>query len=90
MGCVKGISGCGLASILVLLWTGFANIDKGENKNGRQQSPQYYHGLSFAQRYLKVLISLFAVSTEIRRIFVLIGISSMWRSLGVEPGGGGE
>jgi hypothetical protein len=68
MRCVKGISGCWRASIFVLLWTRFANIDKRENNNGRQQSPQYFHGLSFAQRCLKVLISLFAVSTEIRAL----------------------
>jgi hypothetical protein len=42
MGCVEGISGCWRASILVLIWTGFANIDKRENNNGRQQSHQYY------------------------------------------------
>jgi hypothetical protein len=39
VGCVKGISGCWRASILVLIWTGFANIDKRENNDGRQQSP---------------------------------------------------
>jgi hypothetical protein len=56
MGCVKGISGCWRASMLVLLWSSFANIDKRENNNGREQSPQYFHGRSFAQRRLKVLI----------------------------------
>ena len=47
-----------------------------ERVNVRRR-PQYYQGFSFAQRCLKVLISLFAVSTEIRAIFVLIGISPM-------------
>jgi hypothetical protein len=82
MGCVKAISGCWRASILVLLWIRFANIDKQENNNGRQQSPQYFHGLSFAQRCLRVLIPLLAVSTEIRAMFVSMGISSMWGRLG--------